>query len=172
MNCFRVFLRLIAYALVLCTSAWVRGEEPDWSLATTELEELLDVSIGCTGNQCTILVDLVHSDAADAAIKLMKKRPVLQSCVLQLTNANDEDLQRLEGLTELRALDLSVLPITDAGLRHLRGLTNLRSLDLSSTKVTDRGLEHLKGMTQLTSLGLGGTLVTDAALKYLGSGNQ
>ena len=52
--------------------------------------------------------------------------------------------------------------VTDAGLKYLEGLTQLRDLDLGGTKVTDTGLQHLKGLPQLRQLRLFATKVTDA----------
>ena len=38
--------------------------------------------------------------------------------------------------------------ISDAGLRHLQGLKQLRWLDLAKTKITDTGLKYIEGLTQ------------------------
>ena len=80
-------------------------------------------------------------------------------------SATDAGLERLKGLTQLRALDLRMANVTDAGLEHLTGLTQLQMLVLWHTQVTDAGLEHLKGLTQLWILDLDETNVTDGGLK-------
>ena len=69
--------------------------------------------------------------------------------------------EQLEGLTELRALDLSDTQVADGGLEHLKNLTQLRCLDLGNTKITDAGLENIKGLKELRQLGLYSTGVTD-----------
>ncbi len=42
--------------------------------------------------------------------------------------------------------------VTDDNLNHLNGLTNLKELSLARTNITDAGLEQLKGLTNLTIL--------------------
>ena len=44
----------------------------------------------------------------------------------------------------------------DENLEHIQGLTNLAGLNLSCTQVRDAGLVHLKGLTTLTFLNLYG----------------
>jgi hypothetical protein len=83
------------------------------------------------------------------------------------THVADAELACLDGLTELRALDLCRARVTDAGLPHLRGLRQLRGLDLQHTKVTDAGLRCLTGLSQLQELDLVDTAITDAGLEHL-----
>jgi hypothetical protein len=83
------------------------------------------------------------------------------------SDVSDGWLARLEGLGQLRQLNLAATPITDAGLTHLRGLTELRGLNLAGTRITDAGLANLSGLTNLEELGLAGTGVTDAGLAHL-----
>jgi hypothetical protein len=79
----------------------------------------------------------------------------------------DAGLEHLQGLTELRTLDLTHTAITNAGLAHLKELAKLKHLNLSLTAVDDAGLEHLAGLTDLQELGLAYTDVSDAGLKHL-----
>src|SRR5262245_13559154 len=51
-------------------------------------------------------------------------QPVV-SADLSLSDATDEDLTALEGLPELRVLDVSFTRVTDQGLSHLVGLRKL-----------------------------------------------
>lgn len=84
------------------------------------------------------------------------------------TNASDDDLSLVAGLTKLEWLILFNTPVTDAGLVQLADLTNLEELTLNYTQVTDAGLVHLSGLTKLNRLYLHGSRVTDqgvAALK-------
>ena len=46
------------------------------------------------------------------------------------------------------SVDFHSLPITDADLKHVEGLTQLKYLNLSFTQVTDAGLERLQGLSQ------------------------
>ena len=80
---------------------------------------------------------------------------------------SDAELEHLQALTKLTALDLSGTRVTDAGLEYLRGLTRLRFLDLSDTRVTNDGLKHLQGMTRLETLWLDGTQVTNEGAEQL-----
>ena len=82
-------------------------------------------------------------------------------------DVSDDWLARLEGLDQLRQLNLAATPFTDAGLTHLRGLTELRGLNLAGTRITDAGLANLSGLTNLEELGLAATGVTDAGLAHL-----
>ena len=77
------------------------------------------------------------------------------------------ELEHLEGLSELRRVNLASTQVTDVGLEHIKGLTKLETLFLDDTKITDTGLEHLKGLTNLKSLGLSHTQVTDEGTKNL-----
>jgi len=79
----------------------------------------------------------------------------------------DTGLEHLNGVIQIKGLELYAPKVTDAGLKHLSGLSNLLMLHLECNKATDKGLEHLKGLTRLKSLYLGHTQVTDAGLKYL-----
>jgi hypothetical protein len=88
---------------------------------------------------------------------------------LHRTKATDADLQMLQGLTQLRTLNLYGAPITDAGLRYVSGITSLQTLYLNETAVTNAGLASLQGLTHLSELGLHDTRVTDEGLFYLRS---
>jgi len=88
---------------------------------------------------------------------------------LHRTKATDADLQMLEGLTQLRTLNLYGAPITDAGLKYVSGMTSLQTLYLNETAVTNAGLASLQGLTHLSELGLHDTHITDEGLFYLRS---
>jgi hypothetical protein len=80
----------------------------------------------------------------------------------------DADLVHLEGLTELRDLDLGKTKITDAGLTQLKALTKLERLNLMDTRLTDAGMKDLAEFRQLIKLDLGFVPITDAGLIYVG----
>jgi Leucine-rich repeat (LRR) protein len=71
----------------------------------------------------------------------------------------------LQGLTNLRQLDLTYTQITDAGLVQLVGLTNLEVLELTRTQVTDAGLARLAGMN-LKKLTIPTQAQTDVGLQH------
>ena len=71
---------------------------------------------------------------------------------MQEANLNDEGLIYLAGLKSLEALNLDDTYVGDAGLRHLANLTNLKVVRLRETNVGDIGLMHLKNHLQLEEL--------------------
>ncbi len=82
-------------------------------------------------------------------------------------NVTNAELAYLQGMTELKSLNLMGTKITDVGLARLKGLTKLQSLNLAGTEVEDEGLGHLKGSLQLQSLNVQRTQITDAGLVCL-----
>ena len=60
--------------------------------------------------------------------------------------------------------------MTDAGIQGIEGLTQLRELNLGDTAVGDAGLDRLKGLEQLQLLVLYGTKVTDEGVSRLQAG--
>ena len=111
--------------------------------------------------------------------------------VLQVTdsNAGDDDLKHLAGLSRLRALRivgankltdaslaslvdtgvdsfvLSPSQVGDEGMRHLAAMPNLRNLYLVDSQVGDAGVRHIKGVN---TINLSSTRVTDACLEHFG----
>lgn len=105
---------------------------------------------------------------------------------------NDEWLERLAGLPDLRSLDianadvrgpglchvgtlhslesinLTLTPISDDALPALAGLVNLRSLVIASTKITGTGMERLGGLKMLENMNCHSTPVNDAGLEQIG----
>lgn len=79
---------------------------------------------------------------------------------------NDESLEWLAGLRELRVLYLYNTAVTGSGLASLNGLP-LQHLELSHSPVTDEGLRGVVDLSQLQSLGLKNTAVTDQGLNHL-----
>ena len=77
----------------------------------------------------------------------------------------DEQLTLVEGLNDLRFLDLSRSNVTSVGLKHLSGLANLRMLNLLGTQVDD--LTPLESLPTLEQLVLEHTQVRDANLASL-----
>jgi Leucine-rich repeat (LRR) protein len=106
----------------------------------------------------------------------------------------DAGLKVLEGLSQLRRVQLVHQPFTDAGIAHLAGLKNLEELwlDLNDklgdgalavagglpklrvlrfyqAPLTDAGIARLAGLTELEELQLGHAHIGDDALKTIGT---
>jgi len=90
--------------------------------------------------------------------------------VLQLSgNAiTDSGLQRIAALMQLVRLKLAHTYVTDQGLARLKPLSGLAELDLFDTEISDGGLKELGALRRLRDLDLGMTQITDAGLKHLG----
>ncbi|MBM3459139.1 MAG: hypothetical protein FJX77_11480, partial [Armatimonadetes bacterium] len=90
----------------------------------------------------------------------------------------DAGVEALLGLTQLRELDLSLLPITDAGVARLAGLPALRDLRLlyaegfAGPRVTEPGLAALGRFPSLRSLDLTGARIGDAATREIAAARQ
>jgi hypothetical protein len=81
---------------------------------------------------------------------------------------SDADLIRLiEGLPELRYLELSHTAIGDRGVSNIDRLRQLRKLEMANTQIGDRALEAIGRVRLLRSLDLCDTRVTDNGLPLL-----
>lgn len=88
--------------------------------------------------------------------------------VLQMANPDvtDETLKSLEGLTQLRELDLNNTAITDAGLAVVASLPALERLRISDTAVTDAGFrEQILPLEKLRELDLRRTEVKSSTVR-------
>lgn len=111
-------------------------------------------------------VSFAGTQVSDADLPPLKN---LNLTRLDLTGTRVKTLQKLEGLSSLRMLDLRDTQVGDAGLARLKELTLLESLVISGTKVTDRGLgDLLGGLKHVWVLDLGRTATTDAGLEHVG----
>jgi Leucine-rich repeat (LRR) protein len=99
----------------------------------------------------------------------------LEQLNLMQTDITDAGLEHLQGLKNLRVLNLRasltatvITPhVTDAGLEYLQGLTQLEELDLAFARVTDAGLVRLKKLTRLKKLNLEHVLRTFGAVRVV-----
>ncbi len=108
-----------------------------------------------------------HRPIDDADLRFLEGMTNVKLLDLRGTRVTDTGLAYLSGLGSLKSLDLSDTQVSDAGLVHLRRLANLQTLDLAGTRVTDAGLAHLQGLTRLRCLILGRTEVTEAGTAQL-----
>lgn len=109
---------------------------------------------------------VIEASLGNGGIEQVGRLPHLRRLNISVP-IKDADLVHVEGLSELRELDLGGLSITDAGLEHLRFLKQLQYLGIWGTKVTNAGLRHLKALSELRRLNLSDTRVTDAGLQYV-----
>jgi len=146
---FQFSLRTLLVLVTLCAipCSWVAWER-EWARKRREAI----VAIRKLGGE--VLSDYLFADTTHTVF-------------LNNTQATDADLEQLEGLTNLKCLQLDGTQITDAGLKHLGGLKQLYWLHLSKTNITDAGLERLRGLNELRWLFLDGTQVTDDGVKTL-----
>ncbi len=79
-------------------------------------------------------------------------------------NIDDEGLECLVSLPQLRILNLSSVSLTNTGMQALRPLVHLTHLDLSyCNRITDLGVKHLRQLPNLANLNLQGcSKVTNA----------
>lgn len=165
----------------------------------TELTELCLGSFKFTEQGAEGLRELSHLRrlALDRSLNIsfvlraLGHSPSLQELCLYESDATDDDLKMVEGLTNLRELNvngchqltraacqsigclanverlwLMNTQFDDAGLSHLANLSHLTLLDVRSCPITDAGMAHLGDLEQLKDLSLGHTQVTDAGLRY------
>jgi len=104
--------------------------------------------------------------AGEEAALLKKHADVV---VLQMNDgfATDETLALLDGMNELRELNLNDDPgVTDAGLAHVAKLPKLEILKLNRTAVTDEGFtKYLADLPHLREVQLRGTEVKTSTLR-------
>jgi hypothetical protein len=97
--------------------------------------------------------------------RLVKDYPTAKVVRMANPDVTDEVLPLLQGLDQLRELDLSNTRVTNKGLTSLRGLDKLEILQLANTRVTDKCFKALAGLKRLRRLDLLGTKVTRKAAK-------
>ena len=84
------------------------------------------------------------------------------------TDLNPADLAKLNGLSNLRAIDFSAADFSDEHLMSLNVPPTLTSLRLNETKITDACAEQLASFVGLQALDLSGTNIGDDALLFIG----
>ncbi|QDT01757.1 Leucine Rich repeats (2 copies) [Rubripirellula lacrimiformis] len=106
-------------------------------------------------------------DLPREAVEALSKLTHLQSLSLWGTTVDDDDIDHLAGLANLRTIDLTFTDVTGESLRALSSLKNLLSIRLEGCDVKDEHLAPVTEMPQLAMLYLGRTNVTDAGLTHL-----
>ena len=83
------------------------------------------------------------------------------------TSFGDDAMPALAKMPRLSKVNLRDTLVTDQGLSHLAPLRALTELNLEGINITDRGLAHLRNATRLRKLNLLGANVTDEGLAHL-----
>ncbi|CAI7873627.1 unnamed protein product [Closterium sp. NIES-53] len=114
-----------------------------------------------------VLLNLIATNTADAALEGISGLNSLHTLNLGNNGITDVGIQKLQGMTQLTALDVSECSsVTSASMVHVGELTALTSLRLNDTGVTEDGLQHLTALTALKALTLPPG-VTDSGMKLL-----
>jgi Leucine-rich repeat (LRR) protein len=91
---------------------------------------------------------------------------------LTLTGWDGADYSVLQSKPDTVVLQMANPDVTDAPLEYLQGMSQLRELDLNDTQVTDAGLSRLKSLPALQILRLRKTKVSDQAFREYLAGND
>ncbi len=134
------------------------------TVSTEDLEELKKLqkleSILCTG-----------SNISDGELKVIGEIKGLKNLDLRGCKVSNKGLAHLVNLSELKALRLSgssgVTTVDDDGMQYIGKLTNLKALLLDFLWISGEGLAQLKELSTLEELYLASTLVGDEDLQQL-----
>ena len=128
--------------------------QADWRVifegpGTLQLPEGEEIGVRLRmGNNATLetLVKEIKGIAALTMLSLSENR-----------NVDDEGLEHLPDLPQLRILNLSSVSLTNAGMESLRPLQHLTTLDLSfCNRINDLGVKLLRQLPNLATLNLQG----------------
>ena len=141
-----------------------------------QLEPLVQISR--KGNQLTAIVNPGTSQSGIARPyritiskggleRLVQVAPGVRHLDVSGCQLVDDDMQPLQPLDNLKAIDLSDTQITGKTLSILGGSRFLRRLAIRNTAVNDGSMELIAQWRYLETLDLRGTSITDRGLQYL-----
>jgi Leucine-rich repeat (LRR) protein len=111
--------------------------------------------------------DWAAAQGGDAALDESGR---LVDLYLGFTWTTDADLDRIERLSNIQRLDLSLTYITDEGMERLKALPGVTELNFfGAESITDVAVAHLRGWDRLQRLNLRGSDITDTSMEYIGS---
>jgi hypothetical protein len=168
-------------ALVFVPAQWKRAAPPvalalvallplTWSISTLHYIPLGPHSEIVDGELHLTLTGWDRG-ADDYPLMLSRKNVV----VLQMANPDvtDATLSHLEGMNELRELDLDHTQVSDEGLAVLARLPKLRDLRLSGTAISDAGFaKHLADKESLSRIVVTGTKISTKTLRKWKADNK
>jgi len=109
-----------------------------------------------------------HKRKEIALLDIMGELRNLEILFLQASEYGPDDFLRfLEGLLELRHLDLPCHMFKNEGLKCLLGMKELCYLNLAETTIDDEGMQFVGQLSKLEDLDLCGAAITDRGLQYL-----
>jgi hypothetical protein len=115
-----------------------------------------------------ITLDSTDLQLGDDGFRLIGKCIQLQNLQLIRTDANDERMKRLSGLSRLTSLTIIDCPkVADAGIQCVKSMPELVALCLIGTGIGDDSLRTIGELSELTSLDVSRTRVTDAGMPLL-----
>jgi hypothetical protein len=88
-----------------------------------------------------------NTKVTDEWLKSLAGLPDLKKLDIHAADVHGPGLEHISTLEALESLNRTLLPIDDEPLNRLAGLKNLRVLLLASTKVTGTCGKHFTGMT-------------------------
>lgn len=157
------------------TLAWFERLGKKFTLAQIKEFEFLDFhSIDIENDDLIHLHSLkklkrltLWTGITDDGLKHLQGIKQLRTLNLASTRISNEGLRILKKVKKLQRLDLTMTSISDSGLKNLALLRNLQEVDLTSTKVTSAGFVHLVKLKNLSSLNLQRIHVTDVGLDQI-----
>lgn len=124
------------------------------------------------GNTKLAELYLAGTLADDETMDLVKTIPNLRKLRLAQTSVSDIGLEKISQL-KIEDLDVSECSqLSDTALAALGKIKSLKKLNLWRDAITDEGVSQLAGLTELKWLNLDNTQATDAGLKHLKNMSQ
>ena len=103
----------------------------------------------------------------NAVMRCAQTLPNLKELLLSgVPCVNDQGLEMIQDVTNLRGLYLEKTSITDCGLLFLKKLKNLWSLVLKKTKISDNGFEIFEHLPKISLVEASYTVVSGSGLRY------
>jgi internalin A len=113
-------------------------------------------------------VDLRASWVTDSDLRKLQQLSNLSYLDLSVTRITDQGMQEWKNLPGIVELNLYYAEyITDEGLAAIKDWKKLKRLNVHGTKATDTTLEHISGITTLESLNIGSAMITNIGLERL-----
>jgi Leucine-rich repeat (LRR) protein len=123
------------------------GIRTEYDEATQAVLERLGSRVSLDGHQRVAMVNLRGTRVTAAQFRHFKKQ--------------------LQGMTDLRALDLSHTVMPEYVLSQVADLANLQALNLSKSSLTSRGMRHLSELRRLQFLAVAKTSVSSGGFRDL-----